>query len=205
MMNRRTAVITVFAAAASLMLASCTPESPPLDPPGYGINTTASDTEKSDAGNTTTTSAPAETTTTPETYDSSGVQNTPPRTEETAQTHKDKDRWYRIYKLTGGEREAGNEDYIEVEYNQKDNYVSMHMMFIGVNAYMSVNSTGLVPSDGEYWIQDFMNADGSAPDLTKVYMSYTSDKIMLFYWDDSKDGFDFSHGQIFVFSEEFTG
>ncbi len=81
--------------------------------------------------------------------------------------------------------------------------MSMQMMFIGVNAYMSVDHSDLVPLDGEYWIQDFMGADGSEPMLTRVYMKYTEKSITLYYWDENEQAFDFTEGQRFVFYEEY--
>ena len=122
---------------------------------------------------------------------SSGVQGTPPPGEQSPVVHKTADRWYRMYMWAPTGREPGYEDYILVEYNQKNNYVSMQMMFIGVNAYMSVDHSDLVPPDG------------SEPMLTRVYMKYTEKSITLFYWDENEQAFDFTEGQRFVFYEEY--
>ena len=98
---------------------------------------------------------------------------------------------YRSYKYAGEpDGTMSYEPYILVEYNYPKNYVSFYMQFIGVNAFLSPEwDESLNVLDGEYWIQDFMNADGSAPDLTKVYVKYSPEKITLYYWDAAEERF----------------
>ncbi len=196
----------MLALISAVSLAACTPESPPLDPPDFTLGTIPAPAPTEENNKETNPSETSATTVTTKaasgTSDTFGIQQTP-ASEDSDSKQKNADRWHRRYKHTGGERDAGYEDYILVEYNQKDNYVSMQMMFMGVNAYMSVDSVGLVPQDGEYWIQDFMNADGTPPELTKVYMKYSDPEIILYYWDDYEKKFDFEYGQHFAFEEEF--
>ncbi len=130
------------------------------------------------------------------------VQESSYETADTPSEHKTRDVWYRTYRWVGSDDEyARPEDTILVEYNQKKNYVAMTMFFIGVNAFMSVDSADLVPIDGAYWIQDFMNADGSEPDLTRVYMKY-SDSAITLYYKTTDDDFDWSSPSVFTFVEE---
>lgn len=108
---------------------------------------------------------------------------------------------YRSYKYAGEpDGTMSYEPYIMVEYNYKKNYVSFYMQFIGVNAYLSPEwDTNLNVLDGEYWIQDFMNADGSAPDLTKVYVKYSPSKITLYYWDAVEERFMTEYPSDFIY------
>ena len=114
-----------------------------------------------------------------------------------------KERWTRLYIKQGEEDRNSYWPYITVEYNQKQNYVAFTMDYLGSNIYMSVDSVDLVPVDGEYWIQDFGNADGSPPELTKAYMKYTADQITIYYWSETDQAFDWEYPQVFNFTEEF--
>lgn len=113
---------------------------------------------------------------------------------------------YHSYRYQGEEDGTMSyEPYILVEHNFKKNYVSFYMQFIGVNAFLSPDwDENLNVIDGSYWIQDFGNADGSPPDLTKVYVDWSPSEIKLYYWNTVEECFS-NDPQVFVISDQEDG
>ena len=91
---------------------------------------------------------------------------------------------------------------ILVEHNFKKHYVTFQMLFMGYNVYLSPEwDENLNVIDGEYWIQDFGNADGSPPDLTKVYVKWSPSEIDLYYWNTVEECFS-NDPQVFVINDK---
>ena len=110
---------------------------------------------------------------------------------------------YHSYRYQG--EEDGTMSYdrtILVEHNFKKHYVTFQMLFMGYNVYLSPEwDENLNVIDGEYWIQDFGNADGSPPDLTKVYVKWSPSEIDLYYWNTVEECFS-NDPQVFVISDK---
>jgi hypothetical protein len=192
---------------AALLLSSCGNDNAAMtttDAAAAGAATTTSATTTTSAATTTTAAATEAETDADEKQEESGTEaGGDTKGDFDAKLITTKDRWTRLYLKEGEEDRNSYWPYITVEYNREKDYVAFTMDYLGSNIYMSVDSADLVPIDGEYWIQDFGNADGSPPELSKAYMKYTPEQITIYYWSEIDQAFDWDAPQYFNFTEEF--